>query len=95
MVQEREAEETLIQNKEMMKLIIWKYRNNMLDDQKDRWRVFSVGYGKGTKCMGGKPHRHWITFSLRNRLFRFVTNSIPKQFWICLIGLEISYKREI
>jgi hypothetical protein len=75
-----------------MKVIIWKKKNNQYDDQ-PRWRIASVGYGKGNLCMGNAPHRHWLTISLRRAICRFRTE--PRKLWACILGLEISYKQSL
>jgi len=73
-----------------MKLIIWKNKNNQHDDQ-PRWRIASLGLGKGDLCMGSTPQRHWLTLSLRRSIYRFRTE--PRKWWACLLGVEVSYKQ--
>lgn len=67
-----------------MKVIIWKKRREDLE-----FKIITFGFGKGTRCMGNTPKKHWITFSLIRKLGHFKKDYCKWSF--ALMWLQIKY----
>jgi len=73
----------------------WGKTANSYDDDKTRYRLFDIAFGKGSCPLAGSKHyyRHFLTVSLRNRLFRVEKNTMQIYGWyFCILGIEISFK---
>jgi len=76
-----------------MNIHFWSRESNRYDDQKDRLRIATVAFCKGftPNANSKKYYRNFLTVSFRNRFFRF--NKEPRKFWVCIFGVEISFKQ--
>lgn len=76
-----------------MNIHFWRKESNCYDDQKDRIRIATLAFCKGftPNANSKKYYRNFLTVSLRNRIFNF--RKEPRKFWLCIAGIEVSYKQ--